>query len=252
MARIPAERAERMVSLPSGAGLPTLVCYPERGTGPGVLVVHDASGRIPFYETLTARLAAAGYVAAVPDLYFRQGPLPAATPEAEMQRLGRLDKRGSVQDLLAAADWLGAEPAVTGIRLGVIGFSLGATLALDLAAERRDLAVAAYYPFPAGQVPPDENSPPAPLSLVTRMNGPILAFWGDRDEVVDMADAERLGAGLRSRHVAFSAVVYPGLGHSFMRIAEATPGGDEGAAADAWARTLGFFGRELSPSGQTA
>jgi carboxymethylenebutenolidase len=176
MVKPAAERAERTVPLPHGGGMPALVCYPAREARRGVLVVHDASGRIPFYEDLTARLAAAGYVAIVPDLYFRQGPLPAPTPDAEMGRLAQLDKRQSIRDLLAAADWLKAEPAVTGSRLGVVGFSLGATLALAMAAERRDLAIAAYYPFPAGQVPADENSPPAPLSLAASMSGPIIAF----------------------------------------------------------------------------
>jgi len=227
--------------------MPILACYPGSQTGRGVLVVHDASGRIPFYEGLAGRLAAAGYVAAVPDLYFRQGPLSTSSPDAEMRRLAQLDKRRSIRDLLSAADWLNADAAVTGTHLGVIGFSLGSTLALDITAERRDLAVAAYYPFPAGQVPADENSPPSPLSLVASMSGPIIAFWGDHDEVVDMADASRLGAELTAHHVAFSAVVYPGTGHSFMRIAELGSDHDASAAAqDAWAKTLSFFDRELA------
>ena len=235
-----------MVLLPGGEGMPVLVCYPNRDAGRGVLVVHDARGRIPFYEDLIARLAAAGYVAMMPDLYFRQGPLSAPTPDAEMGRLAQLDKRQSIRDLLAAADWLKAEPAVTGTRLGVVGFSLGATLALAMAAERRDLAIAAYYPFPAGQVPADEKSPPPPLSLVASMSGPIIAFWGDHDEFVDMADAERLGADLTAHHVAYAAIIYPGAGHSFMRAAELGPGDDAKAAAlDAWARTLSFLDREL-------
>lgn len=233
--------------LPVGGGLPALVVYPDKGAGPGVLVVHDATGRIPFYEELTARLAAAGYVAALPDLYFRQGPLSRPAPEAVMARLGQLDKHQSVRDLLAAADWLSAEPAVTGPRVGVVGFSLGATLALDMAAERRDLAVAAFYPFPAGQVPADANSPPPPLSLVADMSGPIIAFWGDRDEVVPMADVERLGAELAAHRIRFSATIYPEVGHSFVRASELQPGhGTSAAALDGWAKALSFFDRELS------
>jgi carboxymethylenebutenolidase len=247
MVKITAERVERVVSLPRGEGMPTLVSCPDQGSGRGVLVVHDASGRIPFYEDLAARLAAAGYVAALPDLYFREGPVSAPTPEAEMGRLAELDKRRSIGDLLAAVDWLKVQPMVTGARLGVVGFSLGATLALDMTAERSDLAVAAYYPFPAGQVPADEKSPPSPLSQAARMSGPIIAFWGDHDEVVDMADAKRLGADLAAHGVGFTAVVYPGVGHSFMRSAEPGPGHDTSAAAlDAWARTLDFLDRELS------
>jgi carboxymethylenebutenolidase len=211
-----------------------------------VVVLHDASGPIPFYEDLTTRVASAGYVALLPDLYFRQGPLFEDTPETEMARLAQLDKRQSIRDLLAATAWLKAQSGVTGIRVGAVGFSLGATLALGMTAERSDLAVAAFYPFPAGQVPADENSPPAPLDLAAEMSGPIVAFWGDHDEVVTMQDVHRLVAKWEAHHVDFTHTIYNGVGHSFLRLSELEPGHETSAAAlDAWARTLTFFAEEL-------
>ncbi len=45
---IPAEPAERTVSLPRGERVLALFAYPVRESGPGMLVVHDASARVPF------------------------------------------------------------------------------------------------------------------------------------------------------------------------------------------------------------
>lgn len=79
--------------IPSGETLPALLVSPDQSGRPSVLVVHDASGQIPFYRDLAMRLGVAGYVALPPDPYFRQGQPPGLTPEAELARLAQLDKR---------------------------------------------------------------------------------------------------------------------------------------------------------------
>src|SRR5262249_8322659 len=65
------------VQVPLGCGevMPAVVARPEGGGGPGVLIVHDIFGRSPFYENLARRLAMAGFVALLPELFFRLGPL---------------------------------------------------------------------------------------------------------------------------------------------------------------------------------
>jgi carboxymethylenebutenolidase len=233
----------------AGEEMAASLVRPSRTTGPGVVIAHDASGVIPFYLDLAVRIAASGYVAVLPDLYFREGPLEEASPEAEMARLSTLDKKRSVRDLLAAADWLKGQPGVEGARVGVVGCSLGATLALDMTADRADLVVASFYPFPLGEVPAGDNSPPAPISEAWRMHGPIIAFWGAHDEVVAMDDAARLGSELTRHGVDFTYTIYPGVGHSFLRASELMLGRDTSEAAlDAWARTLELFHRKLRSS----
>jgi hypothetical protein len=49
--------AECLVPLPTGEEQPGRLVRPDRRAGPAVVVVHDASGPIPFYEDVAARVA---------------------------------------------------------------------------------------------------------------------------------------------------------------------------------------------------
>jgi len=243
----PLSREEVRVPLAGGEELPALLVRPAAGEGPAVLVVPDIFGRSPFYEDLGARLAAAGFTALVTELFFRQGPLAERTFPAATARRAKLDERRALRDLDAAVGWLAAQPGVQGGRTGTIGFCLGGTFVLALAAERDDLATICYYGFPAGpRHPAGPNAVLEPLALVDRINGPIIGFWGDQDESVGMEDVRRLADELGARGVEFGHTVYPGLGHGFLGAVGFDPGHDAFAAADdSWKRALEFYRRHL-------
>jgi carboxymethylenebutenolidase len=225
--------------------MPALLATPDGGTGAPVLVVADIFGRSPFYENLAARLATAGFTALVPEIFFRQGPLPERTREAAMARRAGLDENQTQEDLLRAIDWLERETGAD--RVGTVGFCMGGTQVLDLAARRDDLATACFYGFPARLPNARPQTAPAPLEVVDKISGPILGFWGDQDQGVGMDNVERLAQALHDRGVEFEHTIYPGLGHGFMSASGLEPGnpGYE-AACEAWTRTIGFFRQQLS------
>src|SRR4051812_3779809 len=81
---------EVTIPLAEGGTLPALPLAPSP-TAPPVLVVADVYGRSPFYDHLGKLLAVAGFQALVPDLFFRQGPLPeGAGKEAAFGRRAKL------------------------------------------------------------------------------------------------------------------------------------------------------------------
>lgn len=240
---------ELHVPLPGGDGLPALLAHGGSG-GPGVLVIADIFGRSPFYEALAGRLAAAGCTALLPDYFFRLGPLPERTRPAAFARRGQLDDRQVLQELSVAIDWLRDRPEVTGERTGVVGFCMGGTFVLNLAAERDDLASVCYYGFPRPHSA-GANPGPAPLDQTDRISGPLLAFWGDQDEGVGMANVAQLVEALTARGVDFEHTIYEGLGHGFLAAALDAP--DDPAhkpAADSWQQTLAFFRRQLGVAGR--
>lgn len=235
---------EEMVRLADGDEMGA--CLAEaRGDGPrpAVMVVGDIYGaRTPFYEHLAAVLADERFDALVPEFFFRQGPLAEQTFEAAFGRKAKLDEQRALEDLSAAVDWLRARPRFTGQRVGTIGFCLGGSFVLDLAATRADLATVCFYGFPAGPPgPASATAMPRPLDVVDRMSGPILGFWGDEDERVGIANVEALASALDARGVAFEHTIYPGVGHGFLAsgFEPGAPGYNHAAAA--WTRTLEFL-----------
>src|SRR6266540_4092666 len=121
------------VAVPVGDGppMPAMLALPDAGPAPAVLVISDIYGRGPFYESLAARLAAAGFEALLPDFFFRVGPLAERTREAAFARRAGLDESRSLEDIRAALHWLRDRPGHTG-RIGTVGFCMGGTFALDL------------------------------------------------------------------------------------------------------------------------
>jgi carboxymethylenebutenolidase len=230
--------------------IPALSSRPRgRDDAPGVLVVVDIYGRSPFYDGLATELASAGFHAVVPEPFHREGPLAETTQEAAFARRARWDERRTYDEYRAVCDWL-RERSPGAQRVGVVGFCLGGTLALHLAADRDDVATVCFYGFPGGTPAPPGAAAGlgAPNDRLDEMHGPILGFWGDRDERVGLDNVETLAKGLTARGVELEHHVHPGLDHSFLKAKAdpAAPGHD--AATASWQRTLAFLGQHLRPA----
>src|SRR6516164_4397176 len=89
-----------VIPLSDGQSLPALECQPILVPAPAVLLVHDADGPTPFYKSLARRVAAAGFVALLPDLYFRLDPGIPRDPRAAAQ----LDYQQTIDALCASVD----------------------------------------------------------------------------------------------------------------------------------------------------
>jgi carboxymethylenebutenolidase len=238
-APIPDVRVED-VSIPVEDGtMPGLIAFPERVPAPGILVINDVFGRSPFYDQLVRRLAQAGFVPVTPEYFFREGSLPEPTREAAMARAKELDFKRWARDMSVAVDWLRARADVNAT-VGTVGFCMGGTQALLLAARRDDIAATvSYYGFPA-----DARTDASPIEVAAKMNGPILGHWGDQDAGVGMDNVEKLRATLQATGVEHEFHIYPGLGHGFLKASlddEKTPGYEQ--ACTSWKRTLEFYGR---------
>jgi carboxymethylenebutenolidase len=237
----PDVRTEEAAIPVADGSMPTLVAFPERKRAPAVLVINDVFGRSPFYEHTARRLAQAGFVAATPEFFFREGPLPEPTRDAAMARAKRLDFSRTVEDMAAAIAWLRQRPQTNGA-VGTIGFCMGGTIVLLLAARRRDIAASVcYYGFPA-----DTRTSGRPIDIAAKMKGPILGLWGDQDAGVGMDNVKQLDEALTTASVEHEFHVYPGLGHGFLKTSlddESTPGYLQ--ACESWTRTITFYDSHL-------
>lgn len=128
---------------------------PESGSGPGLVVIQEWWGLTDHVVDVCNRFADEGYVALAPDLY--GGPTTHDADEAG-RMMEQLPVDRAAHDLSGAVDYLIGHDAVTGERVGAVGFCMGGGFVLQLAAATGG-KVAAAVPFlrclgrrPAGHV----------------------------------------------------------------------------------------------------
>lgn len=205
-----------------------------------VVIITDIYGATPFYRGLAARLAESGFTTAVPDYLLHQvGDLEKSDRDHAIARARGLDQQRALIDVGAVADWLKRKTNTN--RVGLIGFCLGGTFALDLAAQRHDLAVVSLYGFPDGVA--GTNPVPAPMSIIDQIAGPILGLWGEED-YMGMDRVRAFCAGVAAHNPQFESHIYPGVGHGFL----SELASDDESAAHAWSRTTQFLAGQLSSS----
>ncbi|MFE1884362.1 dienelactone hydrolase family protein [Streptomyces diastatochromogenes] len=212
------------------------------GPWPGVVVVHEALGVEEVMLRQTRRLADAGYLALMPDLFTQGGARRClvATMRAALSGRGR-----AYQDIEAARDHLARHPDCTGA-VGIIGFCMGGSFALMTAGRGQFDAAAANY----GLLPKD-------LNAVLADACPVVGSYGGRDRMLQGA-AARLDTALDRLGVVHDVKEYPDAGHSFLNDAEVGPrllrpllrvagmGPHPASAADAWQRIETFFDTHLT------
>jgi len=211
------------------------------------VIIHDVWGLSELYREFARRLAQAGFAALALDLYRREVKI--ANPGKWMRSLS---DPAVLEDVQAAIDFLGADPAVGGGGVGVAGFCIGGTYALLAACACRGLAAAVtFYGILSYQhgilSSPDLDpvkKPRDPLHAIGDLRCPLLGIFGDSDEFIPLEDVKQLEGSLARGAVASEVRIYPGCGHAFLNETRAQAFRPE-PAADAWQRMLDWFGRSL-------
>jgi carboxymethylenebutenolidase len=225
------------------------VAHPDgEGPHPAVIVLQEIYGVTPDIRKVTSDMAAGGFVAAAPVLYHRQG-IPETDERATADRLTAATTPDHViMDCLATVDLLNSLPDVQHGAIGMMGFCAGGRYCFLLAT--RGQAIRAYAPFYPTRLGKEEND--ALLAEGGAIQAPMLFFFGDQDQFIPVAAAERIRATLAEQGKDFQLTIYPDAGHAFLRN-RAQSDANEAASRDSWARTLAFFREKLAgPVGSTS
>jgi carboxymethylenebutenolidase len=221
------------------------------GTWPHVVMFHDGPGVRSATHQFAAKLAAAGYDVAVPDLYHRHGRLVGFEPherEADptivdrlWEMLRSLTDDGIQADLDAMLATLEIAPSE---QLGAIGFCVGARAVFRtlMRLPERFAVGAMWHPsFLA------DDQPDSPHLTARRLTRPLFIGIGDADR---MQPIERhrpfLDAVEPLAHVELQ--VFPGADHAFTW--PDCPTYDESAASGCFDRTTSLFRQVLAPARQ--
>ncbi|MDQ2807041.1 MAG: dienelactone hydrolase family protein [Chloroflexota bacterium] len=195
---------------------------------PGIVQIQEWWGIEPHAIDVAQRLAGAGFVVLLPDLY--QGRVvtePDEAAKAVMMLRGNMDS--AVRAIQRGIDALKARPDVQPKQVGIMGFCVGGLLTWEVTLRSPDIAAA--VPWYAG------GFDPTPQQLAD-LHTPVFAIYGGSDPSIPMTTIHKVEELLKDK--PDSAVrVYPAAGHAFLNPAHGAL--HAASAADAWPRAVEFL-----------
>ena len=201
---------------------------PEDG-GPGVLVLHSWWGLKPLFKGICDQLAEHGFVALAPDYY--QGRIANTIEEAETLLKNR-DNELMDDTIKAAKDHLiSLRP---GHPIGVLGFSMGASWALDVAENDPDVAATVLFYGVGG-------------ADFHQVKSKVLGHFGEADEWEPLDGVQAIEQEMKNAGVDATLHYYPKVHHWFVE--SDRPEYDSAAAKLAWERTFEFLNMSLRNAG---
>lgn len=220
---------------------------------PGVLMYTDIMGVRPVFKAMAQRLADAGFVVLLPNLFYRSGP--PADPPLSVHRSGEFAKLMALMPTLTreaiqrdAGAYLAAltdQPDVQQGPVGCVGYCMSGGMAVWTVSAYPD-RVGAVAAFHGGHLA--TGGPDSPARLAAASGAAFYFGLAETDAFMTPEMIERLRSTLDEAGARYQAEVYPGTFHGFT-IPDA--GYNQTGAELHWVRMIEFFKDILAPKGPT-
>ncbi|TNE39485.1 MAG: dienelactone hydrolase family protein [Alphaproteobacteria bacterium] len=213
------------------------IALPESGTGPGIVVLQEIFGVNQVMRDRCDWLAAQGFVAVCPDLFWRIEPGIDITDQTEeewaraFELFGLFNVDTGIDDVDATIETVRGLDACTG-KVGTIGYCLGGQLAYLASTRTKTDASVGYYGVNIQTL----------LEEAVQINHPLMLHIAGKDEFVPPEAQKAIINGLNDNHQV-TLHSYPDRDHAFAR-----PGGahwHEQDAKTANERSLTFLHANL-------
>jgi carboxymethylenebutenolidase len=218
-----------------GGNINAYVSRPKDGKNLGtVVVIHENRGLVGHIKDVARHFAKDGFAAIAVDCMSRIGGSDKWNGSDEATKeIQKLNGDMVAEDLTAAVAYMKKQNYVNG-KCGVVGYCWGGGQSLNFATKCKDLNAAVVY----------YGRNPNPLESVANIPCAVMGNYGEDDPNI-MPGVEPLKAALGKAGKSFDVKVYPGAKHAFNNNTNADRYHPE-AAKDAWARTVGFFKKNLA------
>src|SRR5438876_1860590 len=207
------------------------LAIPEKGSGPGVVVIQEWWGLVDHIKNVCNRFAGEGYVALAPDLYHGQS---AKSPDEAGKLMMALRIDETEKDLRGAIQYLLNHDATTGMKVGTIGFWMGGSLSLYAASKNPQVGACVVFYGIHPKVKPD----------LANLQAPVLGIYAERDSSVPPEAVRELERQLKALGKPVEVHIYPNTDHAFFN--DQRPDVyNQKAAEDAWRHVNQFFAKHL-------
>ncbi len=198
------------------------------GPWPALILIHEWWGRNAHIEEVARRYAGEGFLVVAPDLY---NGVVTTDPGEASRLMSNLSTESGLASLRAVLGTLRQWPEVTSV--GVTGFCMGGSFALQLACNARVDAAVPFY----GDVPED-------TAMIARLDAPLLFIGAGKDEWITLEKMERLEAALKQHGHNGEVKIYAAASHAFFN--DTRPDVySPSDAADAWQVVIQFLKQNL-------
>lgn len=213
------------------------IARPKVSPAPAIVVLQELFGVNEDIRKTCDELAAQGFLAVAPDLFWRLEPGVdlSVTSEADWQHGLRLyqsyDRDAGVRDVQDAIKYARGLPDCNG-KVAILGYCLGALMVFMTAARSEVDAAVAYHGSETEKY----------LGESDRLKAPLIMHLGEEDEFIPKT-AQALIKEALSRKPNATVYSYPGQMHAFSRHGGAHY--DAAAASLAHERTYKFLHQQL-------
>jgi len=214
------------------------IARPKTSPAPAVVVLQEIFGVNMDMREWCDELAAHGFIAVCPDLFWRQEPGLDLNhwSDAEWKKglalYGAYDRDKGVRDIVDTAHAAGQLEGASG-KVGVMGFCLGGLMTFLTAAREKIDAAVAYHGGDTEKY----------LDEADKITAPMLMHLAEEDEFISKEAQTKIKAAL-SNKPNVEIYTYPGCNHAFAR--HTGTHYNAAAAAKANGRTWQFLHDHLS------
>jgi len=226
-------------TLDADANFAAYIARPATTPKAAIVVIQEIFGVNTGIRQKCDKLAAEGYLAIAPDLFWRLEPGIELDPDVEpefnkaLEWMGQFDQNTGIRDIQATINYVREAGGVT--KVGCVGYCLGGRLAFMTAARTDVDASVGYYGVGIDGL----------LSEKDAIANPLMLHIPTEDGFVDKATQAAMHEGLDD-HPRVTLYDYEGLDHGFAT--EVGARRDEDAANIADGRTAAFFTKHLDVS----
>ncbi len=219
------EISKNTLEFESGGKSIRMDAYLPQGSGgslPALIALYGSGGNVAGMERYAGVLASKGFAVYLLHYFDRTG-----TQYVNKQIIFRNFPLW-MKTLWDAISFVEKQPQVDGLRIALLGFSLGAYLSLaNSAIDPRVKIVVEFF----GGLPKE-------MKLFMRRLCPVLILHGEKDAIVPVEEAYHLQKLLEKKKVPYEMKIYPTAGHGF----------DPVTWNDAGQRSLEFLQKHLAPA----